>query len=114
MKHKVVALAVASGLSLIPVAADAAGLGRITVYSALGQPLRAEIQIAASRDELSGMTARLATEDAFRQSNVDRYPAIANQLRFSVEKSAGGGSVIKVTSSKPINDPFLDFLVELD
>ncbi|MDD3481372.1 FimV/HubP family polar landmark protein [Azovibrio restrictus] len=92
--------------------ADAAGLGRITVYSALGQPLRAEVQVSAARDELPGMTARLAPVESFRQAGVD-YSSSLMQLRFSVEKRAGG-TVIKVTSDKPINDPFLDFLVELN
>jgi pilus assembly protein FimV len=113
MKHKAVALAIASGLSFTPMWADAAGLGKITVYSALGQPLRAEIQIAATRDELAGMTARLAPDEAFKQANVDHYAQPLSQLRFAVEKRAGG-AVVKVSSSKPINDPFLDFLVELN
>jgi pilus assembly protein FimV len=41
MKNRVTALAVASALGAVPMMADAAGLGRITVFSALGQPLRA-------------------------------------------------------------------------
>lgn len=106
------ALALASSLSLTPMWADAAGLGRITVYSALGQPLRAEVQVSATRDELPGMTARLAPVESFRQAGVD-YSSSLMQLRFAVEKRAGG-TVIKVTSDKPINDPFLDFLVELN
>lgn len=106
------ALAVAAGLSLNPMWADAAGLGRITVYSALGQPLRAEVQVSASKDELAGMTANLAPQEAFRQAGVDFVPTLA-QLRFTVEKRAGG-AVIKVTSERPINEPFLDFLLELN
>ena len=106
------ALAVAAGLSLNPMWADAAGLGRITVYSALGQPLRAEVQVSASKDELAGMTANLAPQDSFRQAGVEFVPTLT-QLRFTVEKRAGG-AVIKVTSDRPINEPFLDFLLELN
>lgn len=111
-KFNVMTLAVAAGLSLNPMWADAAGLGRITVYSALGQPLRAEVQVSASKDELAGMTANLAPQEAFRQAGVDFVPTLA-QLRFTVEKRAGG-AVIKVTSDRPINEPFLDFLLELN
>jgi pilus assembly protein FimV len=114
MKHKTLALAVVSGLSMMSVGADAASLGRITVFSALGQPLRAEIQISATREELIGMKASLAAEEAYAQANVDRYPALFNRLQLSIEKRPGGQNVIKVTSGKPINDPFLDFLVELN
>lgn len=111
-KHSVMALAVASSLSLTPMWADAAGLGRITVYSALGQPLRAEVQVTATGDELPGMLARLAPVESFRQAGVD-YSSSLSQLRFAVEKRSGG-AVIKVSSDKPINDPFLDFLLELN
>ena len=59
-KKRATAIAVASCLSFAPWLAEAASLGKITVLSGLGQPLRAEIEISASRAELAGMTARLA------------------------------------------------------
>jgi pilus assembly protein FimV len=111
-KKRAAALAVASCLSLSPWLAEAAGLGKLTVYSGLGQPLRAELDIGASREELGGMTARLAPVDAFKQAGVD-YASVLRELRFSVEKRANGQSVVKVTSVKPVNEPFLDLLVEL-
>ena len=112
-KKRAAALAVASCLSLAPWVAEAAGLGKLTVYSGLGQPLRAELEIGASRDELAGMTARLAPVDAFKQAGVD-YSSALTDLRFVVEKRANGQSIVKVTSVKPVNEPFLDFLVELN
>lgn len=111
-KKRAAALAVASCLSLSPWLAEAAGLGKLTVYSGLGQPLRAELEIGANREELGGMTARLAPVDAFKQAGVD-YASVLRELRFSVEKRANGQSVVKVTSVKPVNEPFLDLLVEL-
>lgn len=92
---------------------EAAGLGKLTVLSGLGQPLRAELDIGATKDELAGMTARLAPQDVFKQAGVD-FATVLLDLRFAVEKRAGGQSIVKVTSSKPINEPFLDFLVELN
>ncbi|RIX46961.1 MAG: pilus assembly protein [Rhodocyclales bacterium GT-UBC] len=74
--------------------------------------MRAELEIGANRDELAGMTARLAPVDAFKQAGVD-YASVLRELRFSVEKRANGASVVKVTSVKPVNEPFLDLLVEL-
>ncbi len=93
--------------------AQAAGLGKLTVYSGLGQPLRAELEVNANADELNGMTARLAPRDVFQQAGVD-FSAALNDLRFAVEKSRGGASVVKLSSVRPINEPFLDFLVELN
>ncbi|MCK6390361.1 MAG: hypothetical protein L6Q40_04960 [Azonexus sp.] len=112
-KKRTAALAVASCLSMTPWVAEAAGLGRLTVLSSLGQPLRAEMEIAASKDELAAMTARLAPVEVFKQAGVD-YAASLNELRFTVEKRAKGKAVVKVSSSRPVNEPFLDFLVELN
>ena len=112
-KKRLASLAVASCLSVAPWVAEAAGLGKITVLSGLGQPLRAELEVTAGREEAVGMTAKLAPQDAFQQAGID-YASVLSDLRFSVEKRGNGRSVIKVTSSRPVNEPFLDFLVELN
>jgi pilus assembly protein FimV len=109
------ALAVASCLALsgLPLAAHAAGLGKVTVFSALGQPLRAEVELSASREELSGMKAQLASPDAFKQAGLD-YATTLIGIKFSIDKRANGQSIIKLSSDKPINDPFVDMLLELN
>ncbi|MDP2881495.1 MAG: FimV/HubP family polar landmark protein [Azonexus sp.] len=112
-KKRAAALAVASCLSISPWIAEAAGLGKLTVLSGIGQPLRAELDIGATKDELGGMTARLAPPDVFKQAGVD-FASVLLDLRFTVEKRPNGQSVVKVSSVKPINEPFLDFLVELN
>lgn len=101
------ALLLASGV-------EAAGLGKLSVQSALGQPLRAEIElVAVQRDELGSISARLASAEAFRQARLDRAEVL-NSLRFEVEQRADGQPVIKITSAAPVNDPFLDLLIELN
>ncbi len=112
-KKRAAAMAVASCLSFVPWLAEAAGLGKITVFSGLGQPLRAEIELNASRAELAGMSARLAPQSAFREAGID-YASSLYDLRFSIEKRSNGMPVLKVTSVRPVNDPFMDFLVELN
>ncbi|MDP2431895.1 MAG: FimV/HubP family polar landmark protein [Pseudomonadota bacterium] len=93
---------------------DAAGLGRLSVQSALGQPLKAEIELlSVNKDELPGVTARLAGADAFRQARINRTEALTT-LRFSVDQRANGQPVIRVSSSVPIADPFLDMLIEVN
>lgn len=105
-------IALASCLSVVPSTLGAAELGRISVLSAFGQPLRAEIELSATAEELSSMTPRLAVRDAFRQAGVD-YTPILQDLRFSIDKRGNGQPVIRVSSSRPVSDPFLDFLLEL-
>ena len=94
--------------------ADAAGLGRLSVQSALGQPLRAEIELlSVNKDELPAITARLAGAEAFRQARIDRVETLG-ALRFSVDQRSNGQPIIRVSSSLPIADPFLDMLIEVN
>jgi pilus assembly protein FimV len=108
-------MAVASCLALsgIPLAAHAAGLGKIVVLSALGQPLRAEIEVTATREELADMSAKLASPDTFKQAGLD-YATTLLGIQFSLDKRSGGKPVIKLSSDRPINDPFVDLLLELN
>jgi len=104
---------VAAGLIAVPLMANAAGLGKLSVTSALGQPLAAEIELfAADKAELDSLSASLASDQAFRDAHVDFAPVLSS-LRFSVEQRPNGKAVLKVTSSRPVNDPFVDMLVEL-
>ncbi|MDB5907005.1 MAG: hypothetical protein JWP34_1119 [Massilia sp.] len=103
--------AVASAVFLSS-AAYAAGLGKLTVLSSLGQPLRAEIELTAvSAEEANGLVAKLAPPDAFRLANIEFNPALLS-LRFSVEQR-NGRQYIAVSSSQPVNEPFVDMLLEL-
>ncbi len=109
------AAAIAAALSsTVPLAADAAGLGRLTVQSALGQPLQAEVEVTAlGREEIGSLNARLASPEAFRQAGLEYNPALSG-LRFAIEQRPGGGAIVRVTSAQPVNEPFVDLLVELN
>lgn len=105
---------VAAGLMAIPLTAGAAGLGKLSVTSALGQPLAAEIELfAADKAELDSLSASLASDQAFRDARVDFAPVLST-LRFAVVKKPDGKAVLKVTSTRPVNDPFVDMLIELN
>jgi len=94
-------------------ATHAAGLGKLTVYSAIGQPLNAEVAIAATPEELVSLSAKLASHDAFKEAGIEFMPALAG-LRFSVAKASNNQAVLKLTTERPLNEPFLHFLVELN
>lgn len=99
--------------SAVLISANAAGLGKLTVLSALGQPLRAEIELSAvTPEEASGLSVRLAPAEAFRTANIDFNPALS-ALRFEVEQR-NGRQVVRVSSSQPLNEPFVDLLLELN
>jgi pilus assembly protein FimV len=93
--------------------AEAAGLGRLTVHSALGQPLRAEVEVTSvGRDEAGSLVVRLAAQSAFRQANLEFNPALS-ALRFALDKRGGDNFVVRISSAQPINEPYLDLLLEL-
>ena len=95
-----------------PLAAHAAGLGKLTVLSPLGQPLNAEIEVVALQaGEEDGLTARLASPEAFKQAGIE-FNGTLLSVRLSVERR-GSRSFIKLTTTQPMNDPFLELLVEL-
>ncbi|MBP0599313.1 LysM peptidoglycan-binding domain-containing protein [Herbaspirillum sp. LeCh32-8] len=96
----------------IPLGAQAASLGRLTVLSSLGQPLRAEIEVTSvSADEAGKLSAKLASAEAFSRANVDYNPVLGS-LSFAVEQRQGR-HFIRISSSQPVSDPFVDLLLEL-
>jgi pilus assembly protein FimV len=93
--------------------AAALELGQIQVKSALGQPLLAEIPLnPANAAELENLTARLASSEDAAQAGVAAGPTVP--LSFAVVDGANGKKVIRITSAAPVNDPYLDLLVEVN
>ncbi|KJZ45226.1 FimV/HubP family polar landmark protein [Pseudomonas fluorescens] len=93
--------------------APALGLGDITLHSALNQPLRADIALedAAGLEE-GELSVSLATAEEFSRAGIDRV-FFLNNLKFT-PILRGNRSLIRVSSSKPVNEPFLNFLVQLN
>lgn len=105
---------VLAGLLLMsPLGAFAAGLGKLTILSALGQPLSAEIDlVSVQKDEVSSLAIRLAPPEAFTRANIQFSPALIG-ARLSIEKRGDGQPYAKITSSRAVNEPFINILVEL-
>jgi len=108
-------LATAAAVSLVLASGGvrALGLGDIEMRSALNQPMNAEIRLTSVKPgELDGMIVQLASADAFNRAGIERNNALTS-LRFTVDES-GGVPVIRITSNKPVVEPFLNFLLEVD
>ena len=113
MRKKLRVSVIAAALAALPtLPANAAGLGKLTVLSGLGQPLRAELDISASREELSSLAAKVAPQESFRQANIE-YSGVLSGLRFTLDKRSGGQPYFRISSDRAIGEPFLDLLVEL-
>src|SRR5690554_1581591 len=98
LRVSVLAAAIAATL---PSWVGAAGLGGINVFSALGQPLRAEIELQAAADELDGMAALVPGPDAFRQAGLT-YSPLMQDLEITIDRSSSR-PVLRVNSRRAVS-----------
>jgi len=105
-------LTLASGSVLYSGLVPALGLGAITLHSALNQPLEAEIELLQMGGlDSDDIRVRLASDADFARSGVDRL-FFLNDLRFT-PLLRGNRHVIRVVSSKPVQEPYLNFIIEV-
>lgn len=90
----------------------ALGLGEVTWKSNLNQPLNAEITLYDVKNITNReLIVKLASPEDFAKIGLDRPHALTD-LVFTPSVSNGKG-VIKITSNKPIKEPYLDFLISV-
>lgn len=98
--------------SLASLEAHALALGRITVQSALGEPLRAEIEIPDIKpEEASSLKAGVAHADTFRAAGLE-YGSVAAGVEVSLQRRADGRSFLRLSSNRPVTEPFVDLILE--
>ncbi|WLH28237.1 FimV/HubP family polar landmark protein [Pseudomonas canadensis] len=106
-------LAIAAASALSSGMAQALQLGEMTLKSKLNQPLAVEIELL----DVGGLTASeitpsLASSQAFVDAGVDRQ-AFLDDLTFTPVVNPNGRSVVRVTSSKPLPDSYVRFLLQV-
>ena len=91
----------------------AISMGDVNVINTLGEPMNVLIELGtASKDEINTLSARLARPEVFKDAGLD-YPSGLPPLKFKIETNANGEPYIKITSVQPVNEPFVNLLVEL-
>ncbi|GAA5316823.1 MAG: hypothetical protein AseanaTS_20270 [Candidatus Pelagadaptatus aseana] len=112
MRLRKLALAVGLAGALSAEMASALGLGEIKLNSDLNEPLDAEIKLLQTRELTdSEILVSLASKDDFRNSGVERI-FFLNDLKFKVDLNSPRGAVVRVTSKKPVREPYLNFLIQ--
>jgi pilus assembly protein FimV len=112
VRKLVLAVAAASAL-MSPNMVMALGVGNINLRSALNQPLDAEIELLQVRDlSSSEILPTLASPDDFGRAGIDRAFFLTD-LQFTPEVRPDGRAVIRVTSTQPVREPFLNFLLDV-
>ncbi|NMX67191.1 FimV family protein [Pseudomonas sp. WS 5111] len=106
-------LAIAAVSALSSGMAQALQLGEMTLKSKLNQPLSVEIELL----DVGGLSASdivpsLASSQAFVDAGVDRQ-AFLDELTFTPVLNPSGRSVVRVTSSKPLPDSYVRFLLQV-
>lgn len=98
--------------ALVGQSAHALALGRVTVQSALGEPLRAEIDIPdINTDEAASLRATVAQPEVFKRAGLDFNPLLSG-TQISMQRRANGRVYLLLTSDRVVNDPFLDLILE--
>ncbi|WP_412556370.1 FimV/HubP family polar landmark protein [Variovorax sp. 38R] len=104
--------AAALTLGLASPDASAFALGPLRVQSALGEPLRAEIDVTEmAANEADGLKINIATAEAFKNAGIP-YNAALGDVKATLQRRAGGQYVVRLAGNRPLNDPFIDLLLE--
>ena len=92
--------------------ADALALGRVAVQSALGEPLRAEVDVLEITPEEAGsLRVGLAPVEAFRSAGMEFNGALSG-LQVTLQRRADGRPYLSLVGSRAVNEPFVDMVLE--
>ena len=93
--------------------AHALSMGKVRVQSALGQSLVAEIDLAdLNEEDAKSLKSTLASPGAFAGMGLEFNPAL-NGTQISLQRRPNGNRYLKLSNTRPLNDPFVDIVVEL-
>ena len=96
---------------LMPALSYALSLGSIKVKSFLGQPLKAEIPLQASSEELKSLQVLMATPSEFSKTGVEYGPAVRD-IRVEL-KTSGGQKYIELKTIDPVTQSYVEVLLNL-
>ncbi|MBL8324986.1 MAG: hypothetical protein JNJ89_08500 [Rubrivivax sp.] len=90
----------------------ALGLGRLTVQSALGETLRAEIDVSSiTAEEAATLRLRVAPPEAYRSAGVE-YNAALTSAQVQAVRRPDGRTVLRITGDRAVTEPFVDVIIE--
>jgi pilus assembly protein FimV len=107
-----IAAAALALLGLSGSGAYALSLGRMTVQSALGEPLRAEVEVPdINAEEAASLKAGVAAPEAFVAAGLEYSPALS-RLKATLQRRANGSAYLQLSSERTVNEPFIDIILE--
>lgn len=98
---------------LLPGLSHALAIGDIRTKSALNEPFSGEAELTdvgdLSADEIK---VGLATQEEFDQLGIEKV-GFLNEMSFEVVKRDNGTAVVRITTSRAVAEPYLDFVVRV-
>ena len=103
-----------AALSLASLQAWGLGLGSSKVQSALGETLKAEIDVSSlSAEEAGSLKVRIANPDVYRASGVE-FNSVLTSTQVQLLRRADGRPYLRITSDRAVQEPFVDLILELN
>lgn len=103
----------AASLYVASTGAWALGLGRLSVQSALGETLKAEIDVTSmTPEEASTLRVRIAPAESYRAAGVDFSPVLVG-TSATVQRRPDGRTVLRLNSDRAVQEPFVDVILEV-
>ncbi len=102
-----------AAIALAGTSAHGLGLGRLNVQSALGETLKAEIDISAiSAEEAGTLKVRVAPPEAYRATGVE-YNTVLTSTEIELMRRGDGKPYLRLKSDRAVQEPFVDVILEL-
>lgn len=113
--HWLTRMTIPLAFALLPGLSQALTVGPgIDIKSALGQPFHGRVKLSDLRDlTVDDIKATLGTDADFQRMGLDGTIYYAPDLAFKVVVNADGDSYIDVSTSKPVNEPLMDFVLHV-
>jgi len=111
--NRVAIAAAVSALSALPVSGWALGLGKLNVQSALGEALRAEIDVSSlTPEESATLQVKVATPETYRAAGVD-FNGVLSSTQITLQRRADGRPYLRIASDRSVQEPFVDVILDL-
>lgn len=99
------------GLLCLADRASALGLGDVKIYSHLGEPLVAEVQVLDQSNSQGEVRATIGKDSDYQALGIE-YSALHAQLSFE-PVSRNGQNYLRIRSDLPVHEPYVDFVLSL-
>ncbi|MFL0802161.1 MAG: hypothetical protein K6L81_00465 [Agarilytica sp.] len=113
MGHRSIILLIGALCTFVATNVSALGLGKITLDSALNQPLKGQIELFEVRElTKEEIRVEIASREDFDRIGIDKTYFLSD-LKFEVVLEGAGSPYIIVTSTKLVREPFINFLIQV-